>query len=181
MTADVDLFGDTVAAGKKALGTNESNTGGTDEWLTPREVIGALGPFDLDPCSPLPDRRPWPTAARHLDLTDDGLRTEWTGRVWCNPPYATAARWLARMADHNHGTALIFARTETRAWHDHVWARATGVLFIKGRLRFCYPVTGRPGDAASAPSALIAYGEHDAAILAALPWPGHYVRLGGVS
>ena len=31
-----------------------------DEWLTPPEIIQALGHFDLDPCSPID--RPWPTA-----------------------------------------------------------------------------------------------------------------------
>ena len=29
---------------------------GKDEWLTPLEIIRALGEFDLDPCSPV--RRP---------------------------------------------------------------------------------------------------------------------------
>ena len=181
MSADIDLFGMADSVTRKALGTNESNSGGSDEWLTPRAVLDALGPFDLDPCSPLPERRPWSTARHHLTIADDGLRTPWVGRVWCNPPYADAGRWLARLAEHGTGTALVFARTETRAWHDHVWAKATGVLFIKGRLKFCYPVTGKPGDAASAPSALIAYGEPDARILAAQPWPGHYVSLGAAS
>lgn len=25
----------------------------TDEWFTPKEIIDALGDFDLDPCAPL--------------------------------------------------------------------------------------------------------------------------------
>lgn len=29
---------------------------GTNEWLTPLPIIKALGPFDLDPCSPGPAR-----------------------------------------------------------------------------------------------------------------------------
>lgn len=33
----------------------------TDEWLTPPQLLKCLGPFDLDPCSPVD--RPWPTAA----------------------------------------------------------------------------------------------------------------------
>lgn len=150
----------------------------TDEWLTPPELVSAIGPFDLDPCSP-GDRRPWDTAAKHYSLEDDGLRKPWKGRVWLNPPYSDMRRWLARLADHGHGTALIFARTETAVWFDMVWGRASGVLFMRGRLNFHY-VNGKRASANSgAPFALIAYGAEDAAILAAAPWPGHYVPLRG--
>lgn len=41
-----------------------------DEWLTPPEIVSALGPFDLDPCSPV--ERPWPTAAQHFTVRDEG-------------------------------------------------------------------------------------------------------------
>lgn len=37
--------------------------------------------------------------------------------------------------------------------------------------------TPAPRDNAGAPSALVAYGEYDAAVLATLPVPGHYVPL----
>lgn len=50
-----------------------------DEWLTPPEIVSALGPFDLDPCSPV--ERPWPTAAQHFTVRDDGLAQAWHGRV----------------------------------------------------------------------------------------------------
>lgn len=36
---------------------------GHPEWLTPRNIVDALGPFDLDPCAPIV--RPWPTAVQH--------------------------------------------------------------------------------------------------------------------
>lgn len=171
----VDLFG-VDHADPAAMGSHQSASGGTDEWLTPPDVVQALGPFDLDPCSP-GDRRPWDTAARHYSLQDDGLRQRWAGRVWLNPPYATASRWLARLADHGQGTALIFARTETRMWFDHVWPRASGLLFLQGRLHFHY-IDGRRAPANSgAPSVLVAYGSQDADVLATHPLPGKYVPL----
>lgn len=169
---DLDLFGSLLPETRKPLGTNESNSGGSDEWLTPPHIIDALGEFDLDPCAPI--RRPWPTAAKHYTIEDDGLRQKWVGRVWCNPPYAHAGKWLQRMAEHDQGTALVFARTETRAWQEHVWPHASAILFIKGRLRFCY-LSGKPGDAASAPSALIAYGSDDGWALAGCGIPGAFV------
>lgn len=174
----VDLFGHPALERRSSDGLTRQD-GGSDEWLTPRYITDALGPFDIDPCSP-GDRRPWDTAATHYSIEDDGLRQEWSGRVWLNPPYSSASRWIARLADHGVGTALIFARTETRMWHEHIWPRATGVLFLKGRVRFCF-VSGRSAGTAAAPSVLVAYGQGDADVLASLPIDGAYVSLGGVA
>jgi hypothetical protein len=140
--------------------------GDTNVWLTPPSIIEKLGGFDLDPCA-APEPRPWATAARHIALPEDGLTAEWQGRVWCNPPYGPhVAAWMKRMVEHSRGTALIFARTETEAWQDVVWPGATAILFMRGRIRFHRP-DGQRGDSASAPSALIAFGEDDAIALAA--------------
>jgi len=150
-----DLFGDTIAR-RRAMGSHQSQVGGKDEWLTPPELIRELGPFDLDPCAPI--RRPWDTATEHYTIQDDGLNQRWHGFVWCNPPYAHVGKWMARMAEHGNGIALLFARTETKAWHEHIWPKASSVLFLKGRLTF-YHVDGTPGASNSgAPSALIGYG-----------------------
>lgn len=154
----VDLFGQAVQ--RVASDGLTRQDGGSDEWLTPRYITDTLGPFDLDPCSP-GDRRPWDTAALHYSAEVDGLRQQWSGRVWLNPPYSDAGRWIARLAQHGHGTALIFARTETRMWHEHIWPHATALLFLRGRLRFCR-VTGKPAGTAAAPSVLVAYGHDDA-------------------
>jgi hypothetical protein len=169
-----DLFGE-HASRRAAIGSHESNSGGTDEWLTPPSLIEALGPFDLDPCSPID--RPWPTARRHFTIADDGLRQQWDGRVWLNPPYAHVGTWLHRLAEHGTGTALVFARTETAVWFDHIWCRAAGVLFLRGRLHFHYSDGRRASSSAGAPNALIAYGALDATTLHASPLIGQYVPL----
>lgn len=137
-----------------------------DEWLTPPEILAALGEFDLDPCAPV--CRPWHTARRHYTKLEDGLSQEWTGRVWLNPPFGReAVKWLRKMADHRSGIALIAARTETEMFYECVWSRATAVLFLKGRPHF-YFVTGmRAPFNSGAPICLIAYSEQDAAILQA--------------
>ena len=56
---------------------------GKDEWLTPPEIISALGQFDLDPCAPA--NRPWDMARHHYSLPlglfePDGLNRNWFGR-----------------------------------------------------------------------------------------------------
>lgn len=128
-----------------------------DEWLTPPEILAALGDFDLDPCSPV--NRPWPTAAQHYTVQDDGLTQEWRGRVWLNPPFGReAVKWLRRMRDHGNGIALIPARTETAMFYETVWGHASGVLFIKSRPHFHYVDGRRATFNSGAPICLVAYG-----------------------
>lgn len=159
-----------------SIGGHQSARMGSDEWLTPPEILEALGSFDLDPCSPI--NRPWPTAAQHYTIEDDGLSKPWVGRVWLNPPYgAEAVRWLKRLADHGNGIALIFARTETEAFFSQVWERADGLLFIRGRLHFHY-VDGRRARAnGGALSVLIAYGLGNMLSLKMADIPGRFVAL----
>lgn len=158
------------------IGSHHSTRMGKDEWLTPPEVINALGPFDLDPCSPVV--RPWPTAANHFTAYDNGLRQVWTGRVWCNPPYGReAGRWLARCAEHGNATALIFARTETTDFVEHVWNKAHAIMFLFGRLYF-HHVDGRRAAANSgAPSALISYDSANTEALERSGLSGRIVKL----
>jgi len=128
-----------------------------DEWLTPPEILGVLGKFDLDPCSPI--LRPWPTAAEHFHVLDDGLSKPWAGRVWCNPPFGReAVKWLRRMAEHGNGIALIPARTETAMFYECVWGVADAVLFLKGRPHFHFVDGRRAPFNSGAPICLVAYG-----------------------
>lgn len=132
-----------------------TNTTNNDEWLTPPSIVEALGPFDLDPCSPV--NRPWDTAAKHYTKEQDGLAQPWEGRVWLNPPYGRETfKWLEKLADHGNGIALIFARTEMKGFHEQVWDRADAVFFFEGRLRF-HRADGSQGGSANAPSCLVAY------------------------
>ena len=81
------------------------------------------------------------------------------------------------MAEHGHGTALIFARTETRWWHRSIWPAATAILFMAGRINFHHPDGTRAKGNAGAPTALIAYGDDDADRLAGSDIDGHVVML----
>lgn len=153
---------------------------GKEEWLTPPGIIRALGPFDLDPCAPPQHRRPWNMAAEHFTVEDNGLVKPWHGRVWCNPPYGNeAGKFLAKLADHGNGIALVFARTETRMFHESVWGKASGLLFFLGRLSFC-DFRGKPIGVAGAPSVLIAYGSDNAKRLASSGFAGALVSGHGI-
>jgi hypothetical protein len=162
--------------------SHESTTSQTHVWLTPPHIIDALGgaaSFDFDPCA-APEPRPWPTAlAMNARLDANGLQIRWRGRVWLNPPYddRVIAQWLGRMAEHDHGTALLGVRTENEAWRKFVWGRASGLLFLFGRLHYCRP-DGRPakGNAGHA-SVLCSYGQDDLDRLANSNLEGHLVPL----
>lgn len=175
----MDLLGDIASKPRRAFSTHE-RTEQREEWLTPKYIIDALGQFDLDPCSPTEDRRPWPTAAKHLTVFDNGLTTPWAGRVWLNPPYGRETiKFVAKLADHGNGIAFVFARTETRMFQEHVFGKAAGILFCRGRIHFC-DYKGKPADNSSgAPSVLIAYGRENLEALRSSGIDGHVISLWG--
>jgi DNA N-6-adenine-methyltransferase (Dam) len=163
-------------------GHTKPNKGATTIWLTPKWIIDALGPFDLDPCA-APSPRPWDTAAVYNDESLDGLTTGWKGRVWLNPPYdKTTKLWLEKMANHDHGTALIFARTETPMFQKLIFEKASAMVFLAGRLYFHHPDGRRAKGNASGPSVLVSYGGRDRGRLLAATSdgsiPGTFVPLG---
>lgn len=133
-----------------------------------------MGSFDLDPCSPT--KRPWDTAKLHFTRKYNGLKQLWKGRVWCNPPYDNAEVWLEKCAKHGNAIALIFARTETKAFFEQIWKKADAVLFIKGRLAF-YHVNGKQGESAGSPSVLVAYGKTNANCLEKCKIEGKFLRI----
>ena len=158
------------------MGSHQSAAMLNDEWLTPPYIIEALGEFNLDPCSLI--IRPWDTANKHYNILDNGLSKEWYGRVWCNPPYGLeAAKWLKKLAEHGRGTALIFARTETKMFFKEVWPKASAVLFLEGRLYFHYVDGSKAKANAGAPSVLVAYGDDDATTLKNCGLRGKYIAL----
>jgi len=143
-----------------SLSGHQSAASKTDVWLTPPEILSALGEFDLDPCAPAV--RPWSTAEQHYTQQDDGLSQPWFGRCWVNPPFGReAVKWLRKLRDHGNGIALIPARTETVMFYETVWGVSSGVLFVRGRPHFHYPDGSRAKFNSGAPIALVAYGAYN--------------------
>lgn len=165
-----------------AMGSHQSARAGTTTWLTPPATLAALGgpdAFDLDPCAAID--QPWRTARHQFTEAEDGLAQDWKqfGRVWLNPPYTNSelGDWLGRLTDHGDGIALIFARTETAAFHRHVWEQCDALLFMEGRLYFHHADGTRAGANAGAPSVFCAYGVESADMLAECGIPGAFVPL----
>lgn len=160
-------------------GHTRPHRGQTDDWITPEAIIDALGgwrSFALDPCAS--PTQPWPCARRSY-VPPSGLTKPWAGRVFLNPPYGPElGAWLEKLADHGTGTALTFARTETRVFREQVWERATALKFLYGRLFFYRPDGTRAAHNSGGPSVLIAYGDDDAQRLSFTDdLPGRFVAL----
>jgi len=131
-------------------------TTGKDDWQTPPDFYAKLHAefnFDLDPCTtpgnPL-------KCLTFLTAQEDGLKSDWMGaRAFVNPPYSQLRAWVAKSAEEarkgSFVVMLIPARTDTRAFHEHIydqelaaWRPGVSVRFLKGRLKFV-------GGASSAP------------------------------
>jgi hypothetical protein len=142
------------------------------DWLTPPEIIKALGPFDLDPavpCGMAHDGKPWATATKMICKCQDGLRAPWEGRIWLNPPYERpyTEQFVQRLAEHGNGICLVMARTDSGWFQDLVLAKASGIFFMRKRPHFYTPSGIRMPDRATTASVLVAYGARNAEILGA--------------
>lgn len=145
---------------RKGIGGHHSTQSQSDDWIIPPHLIQALGEFDLDPCQSL--TQPWPCARRGFTIIDNGLLQKWLGRVYCNPPYSQKAwPFLQRLAAHRNGIGLLFGRTETQMFSQHIWQQADAILFLAGRLTFYRPDGSKAKGNSGGPSVLIAYGEQN--------------------
>lgn len=145
----------------------------TVSWITPKQIIDRLGPFDLDPCACVP--QPWACATHQYQLPTNGLSEPWFGRVWLNPPYGrNMLPWIQKMATHNTGIALIFARTDTK-WFHVIWQTASCLFFISHRILFHTP-DGKLSNGRLAASVLVGWGEDEKEKLKNCGFEGVYVE-----
>lgn len=128
----------------------QSHKGQSDIWLTPLDLLKRIGEYDYDPCPYIGHN-----TAKVLEQFD-GLISKWFGKVWLNPPYSEAEKWLNKLVEHGHGSALIFARTGSK-WVQPIMQKADNICFIKGRISFMKP-DGTYGHNAGADSMLLNFG-----------------------
>jgi hypothetical protein len=144
--------------GKKARANKANQPAGkkvtNDEWATPvlfvemsRKVMGRI---DLDPASDA-DFNKQIKATNFFDIEHDGLKQEWIGRVFLNPPYSNGliGKFAAKLIEEwNSGrmteaVMVVHNCTETR-WFQSVMRAATATCFPSKRIRFDAP-NGSPG------------------------------------
>ena len=114
-------------------------TSNADCWATPPEFFEELNKefdFDTDVCA-LPENTKCP---HYYSPDDDGLRLNWTGSCWCNPPYGRQiVKWVekAYMSSLLGATVVMLlpARTDTAWFHEYIYGKAE-IRFVRGRLKF---------------------------------------------
>jgi phage N-6-adenine-methyltransferase len=138
-----------------------------DRAVTPEDfaLFHARFRFTVDAAaSPTNARLP-----RYWTREDDALEQNWTGSVWCNPPYSEIAPWVRKawrewnwrrspIIDGNALDRIVMLlpnnRCEQGWWqelvepHLRVRSRDFRVEFLPGRMRFIRPnaVIGPKGD-----------------------------------
>lgn len=121
----------------------------TDQWETPKDFfddLDALFHFTLDACA-LPENA---KCEKYFTPEMDGLKQEWGGVVWCNPPYGREiGRWVEKgyLSAKNGCTVVMLlpARTDTKWFHEYCYMnRFATVRFVKGRLKFGGSRNGAP-------------------------------------
>jgi len=141
-----------------SLGSHQRTVGLSQNHITPKWIIDALGPFDLDPCAA--DPRPWDCA--RINWTSHGLERDWLRKLFIyeNPPFDryVVGKWIAKLAEHGNGICLLHARTEA-AWFEPVWQHAAAILFMADRIHFHRPDGSRQPANSGAPPILAAFGD----------------------
>lgn len=126
----------------------------TDLWETPQDFFdkyNKIHNFTLDVCA-LPENA---KCKVYYTPEVDGLKQEWAGVVWCNPPYGRNIKhWIKKGYEESlNGTKVVMlipARTDTSYWHDYVMKG--DIEFIRGRLKF-----GNSTNSAPFPSAVVIF------------------------
>jgi hypothetical protein len=133
-----------------------------DVLFTPPELFELLNvEFDLDVCAPT-GGLPWIPAKRSIDETEDGLTSEWNGKVWMNPPYSGITPWMDKWLQHKNGFCLVpFSAAK---WSVKLWdSEAKGVLMDQTQMKFVTPEYNR--QAIFMPVGLWAIGETNITLL----------------
>jgi phage N-6-adenine-methyltransferase len=131
-----------------------------DDWQTPPELFAQLHAefrFTTDAaCTPFNALCAWQIFdALEMPWSDDGDYTH--ARVFVNPPYSRGlqGKFIAKAAEEARNGALVVmllpARTDTKAFHAHIWdaekhqpRAGVEVRFLPGRLKFVGAKHGAP-------------------------------------
>ena len=127
-----------------------------DDLYTPPEIFEALNvTFDVDVCAPT-GGLPWIPARRSIDISEDGLKTEWEGRVWLNPPYSNPTPWVDKWLENKNG--IMIAPYSKSHWFMKLWNSEAVILNNPVNFKFIRGIDGSNCSIAF-PTAIWAIGE----------------------
>ncbi len=150
----IDVAANDTPIGERVRRPHVAQNTGKNEWYTPADYIAlareVMGGIDTDPAtSEIANRTV--QASQIFTVEDNGLTKQWSGRVWCNPPYAQplitefseAIVSKYESGEIEQACVLVNNGTETR-WFQRMLSTASAVCFPRSRIRFIDP-DGNPG------------------------------------
>ncbi len=112
----------------------------SDEWETPQDLFDKLNNqyhFHIDLAASDLNHK----CDKYFTKEIDGLKQDWLGVCWCNPPYSQVSKWVAKAYNEAQKGSMIVmlipSRTDTRWFHEWIYEMdGVDVEFLKGRLHF---------------------------------------------
>lgn len=123
-----------------------SHNSGNNEWYTPVKFLkiarSVMGSIDTDPASSEMANRNVKATTFYTE-EDDGLKRDWAGNIWLNPPYAQPAiqnfsdKLIEEIKKGNVKQAMVLVNnaTETK-WFNTLSEKARAIWFPRGRIRY---------------------------------------------
>ena len=126
----------------------------TDLWSTPDDFYKKLDRifhFEVDVCATAENAK----CKNFYSIENDGLKKNWVGSVWMNPPYGRGIyEWVKKAYESGKAGAtvvcLLPARVDTAWWHEY--CQRGEIYFVRGRLKF-----GQQDNSAPFPSAVVVF------------------------
>ena len=131
---------------------------GKNDWYTPPHyfhmVRWVMGSIDCDPASDdLAQERI--KAKKYFSIEDDGLRQDWIGNVWLNPPYSFpliekfSQKLVQEIDNRNTKQAIVLTNSSTDTnWFHMLLSHCSYICFVKGRISFYNKFGGTAGRSA---------------------------------
>lgn len=107
----------------------------SDELFTPGWIFDSLKlRFDLDVAS---SDNPYVVvpADRYLTKDDDSLNSQWSGRVWMNPPFSKVTPWIEKWLEHGNGFCLVPLSSNGK-WISTLWQSAAQLTYLPTNMAF---------------------------------------------
>lgn len=131
----------------------------SDEWYTPKYIFDSFGSIMFDQDVAAPTNRVYCHVPAKEFITKASLDAEWTGFVWCNPPFGKRngiVPWLDKMYEHGNGIALTPDRSSAPWWQTAI-RQADCALLVNGKIKFIKP-DGSIGKQPGTGTTLFGYG-----------------------
>ena len=115
-----------------------------DDWETPKELFEEWNKefgFTVDVCASEANCK----IKNYYSKEQNGLKQEWKGIAWCNPPYGREiGKWVKKASESKCTTVMLLpARTDTKWFHKYIYGKAE-IRFLKGRIKFAGATENAP-------------------------------------